>query len=289
LRISFKIFLIITLFVVQSCQLFVTKNQDADSFEDRPLARVYNYVLYPSELEAVIPGLHGPDSAYLAEAYIQKWITRKVLLSHAESIIDESNEDINQKLQEYKEALLIHTFKEHYVREKLDTLITENEIQEYYDNNITSFELRENIFKGSFIKIPKDAPKIDKIRSLLASNNEKDKTELRLLCLRLASFYIVEDSLWHNFDEIIKNSPFDDISGKRQFLEKTVMAERMDNNYLYLIKIKDYKSSEQISPYEFARDQIRETLLNQRKINLINSLEENLYKQAKENNEIKIK
>lgn len=289
MRIPFKIFLVVILFVIQSCQLFVTKNQDADSFEDKPLARVYNYALYPSELESVISGLHGTDSAAIADAYIQKWTTQKILLSHAESIIDESNEEINQKLQDYKESLLIHTFKEHYVREKLDTLITEKEIQDFYEKNIKSFELRENIFKGTFIKIPKDAPKIDKIKALLASNNEKDKTELRLLCLRLASFYIVEDSLWHNFDETIKNTPFDDISGKRQFLEKTVLGERADDSNLYLIKVKDYKSSEQISPYEFARNQIRETLLNQRKINLIKSLEENLYKQAKENNEIKIK
>lgn len=286
---AIQIFLV-CLLVFSGCDLF-KKKEDKGTVGDygEPLARVYNRYLYSKDIK----GLEGrnyskEDSAALVQRYIDTWIQKQLMLLKAEAKVDPAEEEIQNKILECRNTLLIHEYEKLYLKQKLDTNISEKEIKNFYDSNIDNFQLKQNIVKGIFIKTSKDAPKIDKVRSLINSNKPKDIKELKSYCVRFASNYILEDTEWINFDELIKNTPFMNVSNKIDFLGKTRYSEMMDNQYIYFLKIKDYKISKQISPLDFARDQIKNILLNTRRITLINNLKENIYNEAKKEKEFEI-
>ena len=96
------------------------------------------------------------------------------------------------------------------------------------------------------------------------------------------------DTTWVKFDEIIRATPFSTISNKVQFLRRTNYVEESDSLYLYLLKIDQYKLSEQISPIAFVENDIRNVILNSRKVALAKGLENEIFERSKENEDYKI-
>lgn len=270
---------------------FFDKKKDIVTQEEQgePLARVYTKYLYPNEIEGIEGKNYSKeDSAALVEKYIENWVLQQLLLLKAEAQVDETAEEIQKKIMECRNTLMVHEFEKEYLRKTLDTAVAEKEIRSYYDSNINHFELKQNIIKGIFIKVPKDAPDLNKVRSLLKSGNASQSEELRSFCVRFASRYVLEDSIWINFDETIQNTPYMSIPDKGDFLERHRYSEQSDDRYLYFLKIKDYKISKEISPFEFVKDQIRTTLLNRRKIALINNLKNTIYQEAQNKKDFEI-
>lgn len=272
------------------CELFKKKeDQPITEVEGNPIARVYNKHLYSKDIEGILGNNYSKeDSVIIVQRYIDTWILKQLMLLKAEAQIPEMDPSIQQKIVDCRNTLLIHEFEKGYLEKKLDTALTENDIKNYYNKNIDQFQLKQNIAKAFFIKVPKDAPKIEKIKPLITSNKPKDLKELKSYCVGYASHFILEDSIWLNFDELIKNTPFNGIADKGDFLEKNSYSELSDDRYTYFLKIKDYKITKEISPYEFARDQIRNTLLNRKRIELINLLKDNLLTEAKNKKEFEI-
>ncbi|MFN3403418.1 MAG: peptidyl-prolyl cis-trans isomerase [Cytophagaceae bacterium] len=279
-------FLVIAI-LLQSCGLLVTDSpSQEENSGNKPLARVLNQYLYFNEIRPLIPdNVRGKDSIELVQACIESWVKKKMMLARAESVVDLEAREISKKVQDYKESLIIHEYKKIFLTEKLDTAVTDKEIENFYEENIPGFTLKQNIFKGYFIKLPSDAPKLDKARSLIRG---KDPKELKQYCLSYATFFTIEDSLWLNFDEVVQNTPLNVISDKASFLEKNRYFEQADKDYIYIIKINDYKISNQISPLSFVKDDIRKIILDKRKVKLIEELENHVFKQGIESNEFKI-
>lgn len=285
-----KLFFLFLFVAVSGCDFFIKKNDHEKVTEERqPLARVYSEYLYPKDLEGLgLEKLHGQDSADFMAAFLKNWIKKRLLIQRAGSMMIDNLEEIESKVAEYRHALLTHEYEKKYLRERLDSIITDAEIQNFYESNQGNFELKQNIIRGYFIKVPKDAPKIDKVKDLINSDRKKDMKELKSYCLRYANSYSLDDTTWMNLEDLMKNSPFINIQNKVQFLETKRYAEESDGTYMYFIRIKDYKITDQLSPLGFVKNQIKNILINQRKVRLIEELEETLFKQAQEENDFEI-
>ena len=61
-----------------------------------------------------------------------------------------------------------------------------------------------------------------------------------------------------------------------------------DDNFLYLLFIKDFKFKGSISPFSVEKDKIKSLILNENKISFIKMLEKNIVNDAKLSNDIKI-
>ena len=59
-------------------------------------------------------------------------------------------------------------------------------------------------------------------------------------------------------------------------------------NYLYFLKITQYKVQNDTSPLEFVRDDIQKIILNKRKVKLAKDLEEEIYENAVRNDGFEI-
>ena len=64
--------------------------------------------------------------------------------------------------------------------------------------------------------------------------------------------------------------------------------EDSNEENLYFLRIKEYKISDQISPLEFVRNDIKQIILNKRKVAIANQLEEEVFEKAKSSNKYEI-
>ena len=142
------------------------------------------------------------------------------------------------------------------------------------------FILKQNIVRGTYIKVPKTAPRTAKVKDMIFSGKEKDLNELKSYCLSFSVAYHLSDSSWIPFDKLVVNSPMVEIPNKIQFLQKNPFYETNDGDFLYFLKVDDYKISDNISPLEFVKEDIRNILLNKRKVELARILEDEVYENA---------
>ena len=113
------------------------------------------------------------------------------------------------------------------VQQSLDTVVSTQEIKEYYEKNRENFALRQNIFRGRYLKISNDAPKKNDVRRWIKSNRPQDVESLKSYAFQFADNYALEDSTWIKFDDIIKNSPLSTVSNKVQFLRRNRYVEEV--------------------------------------------------------------
>ncbi len=267
------------------------KNQAAqEGVELIPVARVHDNYLYRQDLEGIIePGISRADSASIMDRYVDSWIKKQLLINEAATKIDFDEAELERKALDYRYALMIYEFEKNHVNQKIDNDVSEEEIKTYYENNKANFELKQNIIKGIFAKVPQEAPRVGRLRSLFQDKlSSENREEIKSYCLSFASSYSMDDSVWYNFEEVIKNTPLISIPNKVQFLRENKFVETSDDLYVYLFKITDYKISDQMSPLEFVKDDITKIILNKRKVALTQKLKEEIYANAKKTKEFEI-
>jgi len=287
---SIPLLLVVVCFGNTGCELFQIKDQLNQEDKNRKVvARVFDKYLYDDDLLGITTRkISESDSAKRMESYIKNWVKKQLLISEAASKIDFNEADIDRKVLDYRYALMVYEYEKYFINQKLNIEVTEEEIKEYYKQNQQNFELKQNITKGIFLKIPKVAPNQKRVKLWVKSKKESDRERLKSYCFQFATSYSLDDSTWVNFDEVIKNTPLVSIPNIVQFLRTNSYIETEDDAFTYLFNIYDYKISDQISPLSFVRDDIENIIINRRKINLANQLEEEVYKRADQNNDFEI-
>jgi hypothetical protein len=281
---------VICLFSLTGCEFIKMKSGGtASEVARQPVARVNNAYLYKDELAGIVtPGTPKEDSTLRIESYITSWIRKQLLIQEATRKIDINEADVERKILDYRFSLIAYEYQSYYVKQHLDTVISGEEIEQYYKGNIDNFILKQNIVQATFIKVPKTAPRTNKIKDLIFSGREKDGKELKSYCLSFSAAYHLTDSTWMVFDELVKNSPLVEIPNKIQFLKSYTYYETSDDSYLYFLKVAKYRISDNISPLEFVTDDIRNIILNKRKVELAKKLEDDVYNTAASEKEFEI-
>jgi hypothetical protein len=273
---------VVGMLLLSGCDLIQFKKETTTQDPERiPVARVNRAFLYKDELGGIVPiGATQEDSTVRMEAYINSWIRKQLLLQEAARKIDINEAEVERKILDYRYSLIAYEYQAFYIKQNLDTAINAPEIEQYYKDNLDNFILKQNIVRATFIKVPKTAPRTNKIKDLILSTKEKDQDELKSYCLSFSTAYHLVDSTWMVFDELVKNSPLVEIPNKIQFLKANPYYETSDDAYLYFLRVKEYRISDNISPLEFVRDDIRTIILNKRKVALAKQLEDEIYNTA---------
>jgi len=281
---------ILALMLLVSCDLIQMKEESPTADATRtPVARVNRAFLYRDELGGIVlPGTTKEDSVVRVEAYVNSWIRKQLLLQEAARKININEAEVERKILDYRYSLIAYEYQAFYIKQNLDTAIVASEIEKYYKENLDNFILKQNIVRATFIKVPKSAPRTNKIKDLIFSKKEKDQEELKSYCLSFSTAYHLVDSTWMVFDELVKNSPLAEIPNKIQFLKANPYYETSDDTYLYFLRVMEYRISDNISPLEFVRDDIRTIILNKRKVALARQLEDDVYKSALSDREFEI-
>jgi len=267
-----------------SCNLLPKKSNK----QGKRVARVYDKNLYKEDLKGVIPpGTSANDSIEITNAYINNWIRQELLLKQAEDNLDETNRDFTDQIEQYRNSLIIYAYESELVKQKLDTVVQQAEIEEYYKKNESNFHLRENIVLASYVILSKNSPVATKVKSLLLSTREADKEKLQTLCQENGANYYINDGTWMSFTDLTRKIPLS-VDDQEEFLSKNKYYEVKDSTTMYYVAITAYKSKESVSPLNFEIENIRTILLNKRKAELLKQMEEDLISDAVKRNKYEI-
>ena len=263
-------------FLILSCDLLPQKERN----KDEAIARVYDKYLYADDLAGVIPtGTGRNDSVEMVTAYINNWVRQELLLKQAEDNLEESNRDFSEQIEQYRNSLIIYAYESELVKQKLDTVVSMSEIEEYYQKNQNNFNLRENIVLANYAILGKDSPLASRVKALLPGTREADIEKLHAICQENGIEYMVNDGTWMSFADLTRKIPLA-VDDQQEFLKRNKYYEVKDTAALYLVAITAYKSKESISPLNFEIENIRTVILNKRKAELLTRMEDDLFNDA---------
>ena len=265
-------FLLIILFV-SGCKFF-----DGNITNDKiPLARVDNNYLY---IEDIIFSSLQNDSSLIIKKQTDQWIRNQLLLKSAyENVININNVE-NQVLQ-YKNNLILFEYEKITYQNNIEFLVSDEELNKYYENNIKDFVLSFDLVKALYAKIPVDAPDIISFRKRIKEYPDSDINEIRSYCFQFAEKSFLEDTIWVKLDEIILNNPLLLINDKSQFLKKNTYVENVDENHYFFLKIVDKRLIGETSPLSFESNVINAIILNKRKQELFDKLRDSIFVNSK--------
>jgi HEPN domain-containing protein len=250
------------------------------------VARAGDVTLYLDQItDIIMPGTPPADSAAIIQNYINKWAKRELLFQKAEeNLSPELRSEIENQLEESRINLVIYQYQRQMMLEKMDTMVTDNEMGNYYSANQESFVLSSNILKALFIKLPAETPNVDKVRILSRSNEQADLQQLETICYQFADKFDDFNEKWIPLNRISVELP-NEIVNEENFLRRTSFYETSDSTFIYIISIRDYKLRSSVAPFEYVRDDIKRIIWNNRRFDFIQSLENGIYNDAiKENN-----
>ena len=274
---------IITIFlIIQSCN---NSNLDTDK---KPIVRVYDKYLYFEDLIELFPGnLSEQDSILVYKNLVDNWINTQLMMQKADKNLSKEQYEIEKQVEDYKTSLLIFKYQQNFIDQNLDTVISQEQLQECYLQFAQDFKLDFEVIKGLFIKISKDVPNLYKVRNWYRSNDEKKSRKLDSFCNKNAEIYNDFDNDWVNFSELIKEIPFH-FSDNEMFLKYNKSYETRDSLFRYFLNITDYKLKNDTAPLIFVNDKLKKIIINKRKLQIIKELEKNIYQDALNSKQISI-
>ena len=239
--------------------------------------------LYRSDLDAIIPkGLSQEDSVYLAKQYINTWATELVFLGIAEQQLSKSEKDVTKELEDYRKSLLKYRYEQLYVNERLDTAVTDDMVEEYYNAHLDKFVLGRPLVKARFLSIADESPAKDQIRKRMSSNEVEALVEADSLAYSSAYKFTTWSDAWVDVTVLSREFPMDYESMLGQIRNKWV--EKVDTlGVARLAYISNILRKGEVAPIEYAAPSIRDIIISSRKQALISSLERDLLNDAREN------
>ncbi len=268
--------------------LFACSNEK-NANERIAVAQVGNVILYYDEIPNLIQrGINEPDSAALMQNYINKWAKRELLLQKAEdNLAPEMKDEIDRQTELTRENLVIYQYQRQMMLEKMDTTISETELENYYTANESSFILNSNIVKALFIRLPVETPNLEKIKVLIRSNDQKDLQQLETYSYQFAETYDDFGEKWVAMNKITLELG-DEIGNEENFLKRNTYYETSDSSSVLLLSIRDYRLRSSLAPYEYVRDDIKRIIWNTRRFDFVQDLENGIYNDALKRNSFKI-
>lgn len=251
------------------------------------IAEVNGKQLTLEEIMRIVPdNSTAEDSAQLVERYVKDWATQQLLVTKAEETLTNDQQSFEERIEEYRLSLLTHAFEQEWVRQKLDTNVTDAEIQAYYDANEGNFELKDYIVQVKFCAVAKDSKSVDGVRKLFQSAVPEDLGRWEQACVDAgASFYFEEDT-WMSWVDFIRQVPLE-VYNVESFLQTNKNIEFVKENTMYLIQFIKYQLRGSKSPLSFERERIANMILNKRKQDSLAALRKDMYEQAMQDGTIK--
>lgn len=251
--------------------------------KEEVVAEVGQAKLRKSELDRVVPaGLPAEDSVRLARQYINTWALDQVFLNVAEQQLSKTEKDVTRELEAYRTSLLKYRYEQLYVNERLDTAVSDDAVQEYYEAHSSKFILQRPVVKARFLSISEDSPMLKTIRKKMSSDEVEDILEADSLAFSSAFKFTTWNNEW--IDAAVMAREFgQDYASVLSGVSKG-WNERTDTsgvvNAAYVTEIVPKGA---MSPLEYSTPFIKDMIISARKQALVSALEHDLLEDARVN------
>lgn len=277
-------FLVVLFISLASCTYF---KKDA---EPEAVARVGESYLYGQELDSLVPANTAKaDSIMIIKTYIDRWATQKILMNAAErNVDDDKKQEFANLIKQYKNDLYTQAYIEKIVQTTVDTAVSQEELQKYYDENKQNFKTNGTLLQLRYIYLPKDHPKFATVKSKFLNFKKSDAKFWKTYQMQFTNSAL-NDSVWVSLNEVYKRVPFITPENRNKYINEGMAFEKSDTlNQVYLVKIKKVINRNQISPFEYLKPTLQQVILNRRKLELIKKFEKEITDDAIKNKEYEV-
>jgi hypothetical protein len=254
---------------------------------NRILASVYNRSLYLNAMDGMFPdGATQTDSQQLVNAFVDRWVREQLVMSEAERNIPKDL-NIDDLVQKYRESLILSNYEENLTKIGLDTTISDEELNAFYQKNKEQYQLETPIMRCYFLKIPRPTPQYDSISKWWNNGTSGDNPrKMRLYAQQNAKNYVLEDSLWTKVETIAPLLPKGTLTTDN--VEKGKELSMKDDNFQYYLRVLGVMNRQEIAPLSFIREQASKYILHKRKIQLLEQKKQEMYDTEVRKNNVKI-
>ena len=259
---------------LQGCNL---KSNDSQGVV---VAECYGKYLYESDLEGVVATeTQGLDSLNRVNAFVDSWIRREVLLHQAEQNLSKEQLDFSKQIQDYRNSLVIYAYETQLAEQRLDTIVTEDEIAEFYEQHKDNFELRYTMVRTAYVILKSDCKQKEDFLKLMKGPDTLALQRLDIMATYYAASSYLDVDSWIRLDDLLKIIPID-IYNTESFLKKNRFVMFDKDDFTYLVRFEDYLMEETLSPLDMERENIKSMILMKRKKDLLDVLKLNLFEKA---------
>ena len=266
---------------VAALALLVSCDYFQKSSKEVVVAECYGKYLYESDLQGIVPeGVGTMDSLQRVSTFIDSWVRRQVLIHQAENNLDKEALNLDKQMEEYRNSLVIYAYESQLIDQKLDTVVSEDEIAEYYEQNKEDFQLRNTMVRVVYVILDEDCKQKADFKKLLSDPDTLMLQNIDIQATYYAVRSFVDVDQWMRLDELTNIIPIQ-IFNAESFLKKNRFVSFDMNDHTYMVRFVDYLLEESTSPLEMVRDHIKSVILAQRKQAMIQKMQEALYEKAK--------
>lgn len=255
---------------------------------DETIAEVGQAKLYRSELNELIPkGIPAEDSVRLAKMYINTWALDQVFLAVAEEQLSKSEKDVTKELEDYRKSLLKYRYEQLFVNERLDTSVSDDRIEQYYQDHEEKFILQRPVVKARFLLISEDSPSLDKIKKKMASDEVQDLVDADSLAYSSALKFLTWGNEWIDASTLAREFGADHET-MLDWMEGKWITRRDTSGRVSVAYVSEMMNAGRLAPIEYCTPSIRDMIISARKQSLISTLEQDLLKDARETGQLVI-
>ncbi len=271
----------VLIFVAALAVLFGCKSgKKSEKKEDNIAATVYGKNLYYSGITIDFPqGISDAERSNLINSYVEHWV-RKEILAHDATKSVKDLKKINRLTEDYKKSLIIEDFKERYIQDNLDSVITKKQLNEFYDANKNQFVLDHSVANVIYAKFKDNKYNLDKFYE----NWKKKKFKyVSGFCEKNSDEYLFKKDNWYDLEKVKKELP--------SFLRKNKDSYEVQINkkgYEYFLKVFETRHKNENIPLDMVKKKVEKLILQKRKSDILDKYIEELYKKEIANNKIKV-
>ena len=153
-------------------------------------------------------------------------------------------------------------FAEHYIRSWAEEI-----------------KLESPLIKGLFIKVPLTAPQLNNVRRWYKTEKQDAVESLEKYSLQNAVKYEYFYNKWVPVTDVLDLIPLKE-AAPEEYINKHRQVELKDTAFCYFLNVSDYRGAGEEKPYEFARSEVKDLLVNQKRVNFMEQVKNDLYQQA---------
>jgi len=254
--------------------------------EPKLLAQVFDYKLYYDDVKDLLQKYTDPaDSIQQVRTLTDHWVRDRLLLVEAEkNFPKEAN--MNKLLEDYRQSLLRHFFEQHVIEERLDTVITEQDLLQYYEANKEQHRLEAGILRGYYFKIKKPQTRNDKIMTWWRTFPQEHYAEVLDYANKHAKTNWSDTTIWYETNKLIQLFPEGTLSETSVRSNRSVV--RADQDYYYLFYPLEVYNKQDIAPLDRIREQAARYIIHQRELELLDRIKKEIYDRDIQNERVQI-
>mgnify|MGYP006969018440 CR=1 FL=1 len=176
--------------------------------------------------------------------------------------------------------------EESFWMEEEDTILHLKGYFVYYEKNNELFHTEHPFVKGLFIKVPLHSQDLASVRKWYKKNNQDAIENLEKYSLRNAVSYDYFYDRWLPLSDIAVKIPLKALDTDENYLDKNRNIEVKDTAFCYFLHVEEFLGKDEQRPLDFARKEIKEILINLKRVDFINKVKEELYQRASDRNKI---